>query len=107
MVNVYFDSNRKGLLTMIPLCYKNLVPKEDVLRGHITLCCMLRFNPERVPSRYLHTENFGPDLKSTIIWYRCLYIKYAPDHLLKKNIKTNMKELQFVIDQEKEHERKS
>ena len=89
---------------MTPLCYQKLIPKEDVLRGHITLCCMLRFSPERVPSRYLHIENFGPDLKRTVEWYRHLYIKYAPDHLLKKNIKTNMKELQNVINWEKEHE---
>lgn len=90
---------------MIPEKYKNLIPKKDVIRGHITLCCMLRFNPERVPEKYLHEENFGPDLKKTVQWYRYLYIKYAPDNLLKKNIVTNMKELQRVINKDKEHER--
>ena len=90
---------------MIPFPYKDLVPEKEVLKGHITLCCMLRFHPERVPERYLHEENFGPDLKRTVQWYRHLYIKYAPDNLLRKNLKTNMKELQRTIDWEKEHER--
>jgi len=87
---------------MIPLPYKNLVPTKEVLKGHITVCCMLRFNPERVPERYLHKENFSPALHRTVDWYRFLYIKYAPDNLLRKNIVTNMKELQQVIDWDKE-----
>lgn len=75
----------------LPPEYEKLKMEKDVLKGHITLCCTLRHNPERVPEKYLHTENFGPDLRKTIEWYRHLYIKYAPKTLLNKNLRNNLR----------------